>query len=223
MCAQIFIEKHNHRLHKCCIIQKWGRKQNWNRVVAVKHNNIPIEKQMMLEICFWFALFCVSICLCWIKFCCAFLLYIYFVQIESDDDGLKILHILGVEHRHSGEIQCIVYNSLNPVLTQRSCYTDLAVLPRPAQLANVNGDRSDAGVGGFYFMNSTPIHCTDLHRTTSITHQAFKPIADVPAYLIRGPDDCTALIGGTVCLTVTYGGHPKPTILWKVAVSGNNI
>lgn len=133
---------------------------------------------------------------------------------------MRILHILGVEHRHSGEIQCIVYNSLNPVLTQRSCYTDLAVLARPVQLANVNVD-PDAGS---FFVNTTTVHCTDLNPNTSqITQQAFKPIADVPAYLIRGPDDCTALIGGTVCLTVTYGGYPKPSVKWLRAVSSFSI
>lgn len=132
---------------------------------------------------------------------------------------MKILHVLGVEHRHSGEVQCIAYNSLNPVLAQRSRYTYLAVLPRPPQLINVNADPdADAG-GGFFFVNSTSVNCSDLHRTTSITQQAFKPIADVPSYLIRGPDDCTALIGGTVCLTVTYGGYPKPSVKWLRAVS----
>lgn len=107
------------------------------------------------------------------------------------------------------------------MLTQRSCYTDLAVLPRPSQLVNADSAEpdTDVGGGGFYFVNSKPIHCTDLHRATSITHQTFKPIADVPAYLIRGPSDCTALIGGTICLTVTYGGYPKPSIKWLLAVS----
>lgn len=101
------------------------------------------------------------------------------------------------------------------MLTQRSSYTNLAVLPRPVQLANVNVD-PDAGS---FFVNTTTFHCTNLLPNTSITQQSFKPIADVPAYLIRGPDDCTALIGGTVCLTVTFGGYPKPSIKWLRAVS----
>lgn len=109
------------------------------------------------------------------------------------------------------------------MLTQRSHCTYLAVLPRPPQLLNVNADPNvDAGNGdgtGFFFLNSAPKHCSDLHRTTSITQQAFKPIADVPAYLIRGPSDCTALIGGSVCLTVTYGGYPKPAVKWRLRVS----
>lgn len=132
---------------------------------------------------------------------------------------MKILHILGVEHRHSGEIQCTIYNPLNPGLAQRSCYTDLAVLPRPIQLANIEVDpESD-----LFFINSQTVNCSDLKPNTPITQHAFKPIADVPAYLIRGPDDCTALIGGTICLTVSYGGYPKPSIKWLRAVSSFSI
>lgn len=131
---------------------------------------------------------------------------------------MKILHILGVDHRNSGEIQCFAYNPLNPTATQRSCYTDLAVLPRPIQLAGLNGD-SDTGAS--YVINSTIIN-TDLNSNSPITQQTFKPIADVPAYLIRGPDDCTALIGGTISLTVTYGGFPKPIVKWLRAVSMNS-
>lgn len=101
------------------------------------------------------------------------------------------------------------------MLAQRTCYTDLAVLPRPPQLTNVDVDPDT----GSFFINPPTVHATDLNQNTSITQQAFKPIADVPAYLIRGPDDCTALIGGTVCLTVTYGGYPKPNIKWLRAVS----
>lgn len=145
---------------------------------------------------------------------------LYSNQTESDDDGLNILHILGIEHRHSGEIQCIVYHPINPVLTQRSCYTDLTVLPRPIQLINVNAD-PDIADGGFFTVNSASINYTDFHRTTSITQKDYKPIADVPAYLIRGPDDCTALIGGNVCLIVTYGGYPKPSVKWRLKVNGN--
>lgn len=104
---------------------------------------------------------------------------------------------------------------MNPGLAQRSCYTDLAVLPRPIQLANIEVDPE----AGSFFINSQTVNCTDLKSNTPITQQAFKPIADVPAYLIRGPDDCTALIGGTICLTVTYGGYPKPSIKWLRAVS----
>lgn len=120
-----------------------------------------------------------------------------------------------MEHRHSGEIQCTVYNSSNPAFAQRSCYTELAVIPRPHQLTNIDIDPDS----GTYLNPSTVVPATDLNQNTSITQRAFKPIADVPAYLIRGPDDCTALIGGTVCLQVTFGGYPKPNVKWLRAVS----
>ena len=40
-----------------------------------------------------------------------------------------------------------------------------------------------------------------------------------PAYIICGPQDCTALIGGQVMLEVIYGGHPEPLVKWLKAVS----
>lgn len=110
----------------------------------------------------------------------------------------------------------MAYNSLNPVSTQRSCYTELAVLPRPVQLTNLNVNIN----GACETITATAIQTNDANlAATTLTQQTFKQIADVPAYLIRGPDDCTALIGGTVCLTVTYGGYPKPTVKWLRAVS----
>lgn len=139
----------------------------------------------------------------------------FYFQIEYEEDGTTILHILGIEHRHSGEIQCVAYNSLNPKLTQCSYYTDLAVLPRPPQLTNLN-DETDFGS---YVIDSTFPSLLTRNPQSSIEQKLLKPIADIPAYLIRGPDDCTALIGGTVCLTVTYGGYPKPNITWMRAVS----
>lgn len=138
-------------------------------------------------------------------------------QIENQDDGIRIIHILGIEHRHSGEVQCLAYNSLNPSATQRSSYTELAVLPRPIQLTNLDVDINDIGTP--FEANTSTEAITNATTTTAVTQQTFKQIADVPAYLIRGPDDCIALVGGNVCLTVTYGGYPKPTIKWLRAVS----
>lgn len=139
---------------------------------------------------------------------------LFYFKIEYEEDGTTILHILGIEHRHSGEIQCVAYNSSNSKLTQRSYYTDLAVLPRPPQLTNLN-DETDFGS---YVMNSTFSSLLKLNPQSSIEQKLLRPIADIPAYLIRGPDDCIALVGGTVCLTVTYGGYPKPNITWMRAV-----
>lgn len=42
---------------------------------------------------------------------------------------------------------------------------------------------------------------------------------DIPAHIIKGPDDCTVLIGSTVTLDVAYGGYPKPDVKWMRAVS----
>lgn len=146
--------------------------------------------------------------------------FFFFSQIENQDDGIRIIHILGIEHRHSGEVQCLAYNTLNPSATQRSSYTELAVLPRPIQLTNLDGDISDA-VPPFEAnaANDTANEAITNATTSAVAQQTFKQIADVPAYLIRGPDDCIALIGGNVSLTVTYGGYPKPTIKWLRAVS----
>lgn len=162
-----------------------------------------------------------------IQFNFIFFFFIQF-QIENQDDGIRILHILGIEHRHSGEIQCLAYNSLNPSATQRVSYTELAVLPRPIQLNNLNANDNTIpyeakvisnngngnGVAGAV-VNEAITNAT----TAAVAQQTFKQIADVPAYLIRGPDDCIALVGGNICLTVTYGGYPKPTIKWLRAVS----
>lgn len=142
---------------------------------------------------------------------------LHFIQIENQDDGIRIIHILGIEHRHSGEVQCLAYNSLNPSATQRSSYTELAVLPRPIQLTNLDVDINDAVPSSFEA--NAPNEAITNATTTAVTQHTYKQIADVPAYLIRGPDDCIALVGGNVCLTVTYGGYPKPIIKWLRAVS----
>lgn len=131
---------------------------------------------------------------------------------------------MGIEHRHSGEVQCLAYNTLNPSATQRSSYTELAVLPRPIQLTNLDVNINDDAVPPFE--ENCAVHTpneaiTNATQTTAVGQQTFKQIADVPAYLIRGPDDCIALVGGNVSLTVTYGGYPTPTIKWLRAVSNN--
>lgn len=42
---------------------------------------------------------------------------------------------------------------------------------------------------------------------------------DIPAFITKGPEDCTVLVGGTVSLDVIYGGYPEPEIKWMRAVS----
>lgn len=42
---------------------------------------------------------------------------------------------------------------------------------------------------------------------------------EIPAYIIRGPEDCTVLIGGTVTLEAIFGGYSQPKVKWYRAVS----
>lgn len=135
------------------------------------------------------------------------------MQIECHEDGVNILHILNIEHHHSGEVQCTAYNPINPFTTQRSCYADLAILPRPVQLIHLDND---------FLFASTTISTTEVSSptvATPITELKFQSIADVPAYVISTPNDCTALIGGIISLTIQFGGFPVPTVKWLRAVS----
>lgn len=108
---------------------------------------------------------------------------------------MRILHVLGIEYKHSGEIQCIAVDPAYPSITE-STFTELVVLPQPLQITNL-----------------------DLKQSTEVSKKSPRHAVDVPAYLVRGPDDCTVLIGGTVSLTVQYGGYPAPSIKWLRAVS----
>lgn len=42
---------------------------------------------------------------------------------------------------------------------------------------------------------------------------------EVPAYIVRGPEDCSVLTGGTVTLDAIFGGYSQPTVKWYRAVS----
>lgn len=42
---------------------------------------------------------------------------------------------------------------------------------------------------------------------------------EIPAYIIRGPEDCSVLIGGTVTLEAIFGGYSQPKVKWYRAVS----
>lgn len=52
----------------------------------------------------------------------------FFFQIEKQDNGYTILHILGTEYKHSGEIKCTAYLDSNP-FNSISESTELTVLP----------------------------------------------------------------------------------------------
>ena len=98
------------------------------------------------------------------------------------------MHILGIEHKHSGEIKCAAYLPEKPE-NFVTTFTDLVVLPipHPDKVASVDSNLTDE--------------------------------PDVPAYFLRGLDDCTVLRGHDVLLDVFYRGYPEPEIKWMRAVS----
>lgn len=117
------------------------------------------------------------------------------MQIESQPDGINVLHILGVEHNLSGEIKCTVYSSDNPKIFN-VYHTNLTVLPLPVSekyesIENLLDNNS----------NSSSV------------------INDLPAYFVKGPDDCTILIGTSIQLEATFVGYPQPKVKWLRAVS----
>ncbi|XP_055374488.1 titin homolog isoform X1 [Condylostylus longicornis] len=106
-------------------------------------------------------------------------------SLESQSDGLRILHILGIEYYHSGEVKCTVIHPNNKLINL-SAYTNLTILPSSLPNQNI-----------FNFEN------TESNETP-----------DLPVYITKGPDDCTALVGGTIVLKVHFGGKPIPKVYW---------
>lgn len=100
---------------------------------------------------------------------------------------MHILHILGLEYKHSGEIKCVAYLPTHPDSVETTVFTDLVVLP------------------------------TASPTVTLETNPSEQP--EIPAYIIRGPEDCSVLIGGTVTLEAIFGGYSQPKVKWYRAVS----
>lgn len=124
---------------------------------------------------------------------------------ESKSEGDRILHILGVEYKHSGEVQFSVShpdNTRSPSQEVRS-YTSLTVFP--SNKAKISTS--------LYFDE------IDCHIKGSSQEEGFDGDADKPAYITQAPKDCTALIGGTVELDVVFEGNPHPQVKWYKAVS----
>lgn len=46
---------------------------------------------------------------------------------------------------------------------------------------------------------------------------------EIPAYIIRGPEDCSVLVGGFVALEAVFGGYSQPKVKWYRAVSACTI
>lgn len=153
-------------------------------------------------------------------------------QLEtSEADGVRMLHINNVNLNHSGEVQLSVnqpdksttiptatattsstsssssFSSSSAVSASTlKVYSSLAVLPRSSN---------------FFDNHSGPTLVeTQLTTTTSNSNSNSKgDIIRQPAYVLEGPNDCTALIGGCVRLSVIFEGVPKPQITWFKAVS----
>uniref|UniRef100_A0A1B0FRK4 Ig-like domain-containing protein n=1 Tax=Glossina morsitans morsitans TaxID=37546 RepID=A0A1B0FRK4_GLOMM len=144
----------------------------------------------------------------------------------SEADGVRMLHINNVNLNHSGEVQLSVnqpgksttiptatattsstsssssFSSSSAVSASTlKVYSSLAVLPRSSN---------------FFDNHSGPTLVeTQLTTTTSSSNSNSKgDIIRQPAYVLEGPNDCTALIGGCVRLSVIFEGVPKPQITW---------
>ncbi|XP_065370324.1 muscle M-line assembly protein unc-89 isoform X7 [Calliphora vicina] len=116
---------------------------------------------------------------------------------SSSTDGIRILHINDVTLAHSGEVQLVVTHPGKPHSSLKS-YTSLAVIPRSTTAAKL--------------IEPTKIP-TDLTIDLCKNHKN-KERPQQPAYILEGPRDCTALIGGCVRLSIIFEGLPKPQVRW---------
>lgn len=120
------------------------------------------------------------------------------LQIEKQRDGVNVLHLLDVEHNLSGEVKCSVFSRENPKIFN-VYHTSLTVIPIPIS------DKYESIE-----------NLVDLDNSNSNSNSI---IHDLTAYIIKGPDDCTVLIGDSIKLEVTFIGYPVPKVKWLRAVS----
>lgn len=150
-------------------------------------------------------------------------------QIESQPDGIRILHILGVEYRHSGEIKCSAFieDTRDHSVSQ---FTDLVVLPSAENTdissllaaTAVSALSASAAPVAAVITASSPSEHTIQSRTSSETNTEYQNLPDeidIPAYFTRGLNDCTILIGDNVKLEVFFCGYPEPQVKWLRAVN----
>lgn len=96
------------------------------------------------------------------------------------------MRINDIDYFHSGEVQCIAYDSSGNKTLENSSYSYLAVVP-----AIVPDE----------FITLKDFEDNDDTIASTIGESS-------AGYIIRGPADCTALIGGCVTLTAHYDdGH----------------
>ncbi|XP_014087258.3 myosin light chain kinase, smooth muscle isoform X2 [Bactrocera oleae] len=115
-------------------------------------------------------------------------------RVTNEADGVRILHIQNVQPHHCGEVQLSVTHCGKSSSTLRA-YTSLVVLPGHTSLQ------------------------ADFKEPTSATDKAIEGLngseqLEVPVCILEGPQDCTALIGGSVKLRVCYEAVPRAQVCW---------
>lgn len=78
----------------------------------------------------------------------------------------------------------------------------------------------------FFFIKRrmTAIYIIKL-MLTSLIHafSSFLPLFTVKPFLIRGPQNQTAVVGNSVIFQCRVGGEPVPDVLWRRSASGGNM
>lgn len=136
---------------------------------------------------------------------------------SSNADGLHILHINNVTLAHSGEVQLVVTHPGKPQTSLKS-YTSLAVIPRSTTAVKLL-ETSVAAAVTAPVTTKIPTDLSNNNNNNNCNNYKNKERSQQPAYILEGPKDCTALIGGCVRLSVIFEGLPKPQVKWFKAVS----
>uniref|UniRef100_A0A1I8NUE4 Muscle M-line assembly protein unc-89 n=1 Tax=Stomoxys calcitrans TaxID=35570 RepID=A0A1I8NUE4_STOCA len=130
---------------------------------------------------------------------------------SSPTDGLRILHINNVTLAHSGEVQLVVTHPGKPCSSLKA-YTTLAVIPKPStkQLQQQQQHQH-------HNLHNTIEEHVPIKENAKDQLLQQQQQQQLPACILEGPQDCTALIGGCVRLSVIYEGLPKPQVIWYKA------
>lgn len=116
------------------------------------------------------------------------------------EDGLNVLHVLNIDHRHSGEVKCRAISRNNPKI-YNVYHTSLTVLPVPIS------ERYEP-------IESVLVTNSNRSNKSSVIHDI-----DLTCFITKRPDDVTVLVGDSIELNVSYIGYPEPVVHWMRAVS----
>lgn len=158
----------------------------------------------------------------------------HFAQIENQPDGVRLLHILGIEHRHSGEIRCQAAAAA-AASTTVTAFSELVVLPGTGAQTHLvrsftHGADADAAPSLNDVNNDDIDDIEDdiehAPRVPPLPLAVEEQLPALPPRIVRGPADCVALVGGSVTLSVDFTTAPadgaagdRPTVKWLLAVS----